>query len=500
VESVDLGPPAWDQGFNDAGVITDAELHRPLIPDACNMAVFFGRAVMNVENLRMYADRLPGGSANAAEAAFTGTVRPGAVDRPDEAIRAIAAERLPGVAQRYAAEMPALLAEAHATWRRWLDGGVTPATWRVALAEGADLFRRAQRYQGMITMFVQGAYGQLGALVAELGEPGAENVVVAGSGQLDENRLLASLWDVGKGRGTLNEFLAEFGFHGPLEGSVESPSWREDPGLLAATLARYAAASQDQSPAAATARVAAARDAMLAQLRAGTSPEQRDLLDALVAQTTTLMPFRELGKAAFLRGIDLVRWAARQGGAFEHAAGRFAHADDVWFCTLGELALDPIPVDRIEISARRAERESYSDVELPPVFQGPPEPVRRAGATSPSTTSSGRAPGSVITGMGASPGRATGIVRVLHSPAEPIDDGDVVVTALTDPSWVPLFLTASAVVVDVGGPMSHAAIVAREVGIACVIGTGDGTVRLRSGDRVAVDGTTGRVEILEVAP
>ena len=94
-----------------------------------------------------------------------------------------------------------------------------------------------------------------------------------------------------------------------------------------------------------------------------------------------------------------------------------------------------------------------------------------------------------------SPGAADGAVRVVLDPArvEAIDAGDVLVCHTTDPAWASLMFLAGALVVDVGGPMSHAAIVARELGVPCVVGTGDGTARLRDGDRVRVDGTAGVV-------
>jgi pyruvate,water dikinase len=75
----------------------------------------------------------------------------------------------------------------------------------------------------------------------------------------------------------------------------------------------------------------------------------------------------------------------------------------------------------------------------------------------------------------------------------------VLVCPSTDPAWVPLFVHARGLVMETGGVLSHGAIVARELGVPCVIGTGDGTSRLRTGDRIHVDGSAGRVQILERA-
>ena len=77
-----------------------------------------------------------------------------------------------------------------------------------------------------------------------------------------------------------------------------------------------------------------------------------------------------------------------------------------------------------------------------------------------------------------------------------VESGEILVCHTTDPSWAGYFLVASALVIDVGGPLSHGAIVARELGVPCVINTTVGTAQLVSGDMLRVDGGTGRVEVL----
>jgi pyruvate,water dikinase len=101
----------------------------------------------------------------------------------------------------------------------------------------------------------------------------------------------------------------------------------------------------------------------------------------------------------------------------------------------------------------------------------------------------------LITGTPASSGSATGPVKVIRKPAEfgQLAAGDVLVCPYTNPAWTTLFQRAAAVVVDSGGPASHAAIVAREYGIPAVMGTGTGTSTLSNGQLVTVDGSTGRV-------
>ena len=105
----------------------------------------------------------------------------------------------------------------------------------------------------------------------------------------------------------------------------------------------------------------------------------------------------------------------------------------------------------------------------------------------------------VITGHPGSAGQVEGVVRIIHSPAEAdcLKNGEILVAASTNVGWTPLFPRAAAVITDVGAPLSHAAIVARELGIPAVVGTGTCTAALETGDRVRVDGSHGTVEILE---
>jgi pyruvate,water dikinase len=106
-------------------------------------------------------------------------------------------------------------------------------------------------------------------------------------------------------------------------------------------------------------------------------------------------------------------------------------------------------------------------------------------------------PGDTIKGTGASSGRVTAPARVLAGPQDfdQMVPGDVLVARITTPAWTSLFAMASAVVTDVGGPLSHSSIVAREYGIPAVLGTGVATQRLASGQQIRVDGDAGTVTI-----
>ena len=106
---------------------------------------------------------------------------------------------------------------------------------------------------------------------------------------------------------------------------------------------------------------------------------------------------------------------------------------------------------------------------------------------------------SELTGMAASPGLVEGIARVLRSPDDLhlIQQGEILVTPVTAPSWAPIFGKIAATVTDIGGMMSHAAIVCREYGLPAVTGTGTGSSKIKTGQRLRVDGNTGKVTILD---
>jgi pyruvate,water dikinase len=105
--------------------------------------------------------------------------------------------------------------------------------------------------------------------------------------------------------------------------------------------------------------------------------------------------------------------------------------------------------------------------------------------------------GDTIKGAGAFPGSVTGVARVLRGPEDfdQMQPGDILVAAITTPAWTPLFAIASAIVTDIGGPLSHSSIVAREYGIPAVLGTGVATRRIHSGQTITVDGSAGLVHL-----
>ena len=100
-----------------------------------------------------------------------------------------------------------------------------------------------------------------------------------------------------------------------------------------------------------------------------------------------------------------------------------------------------------------------------------------------------------LIGLGVSPGKVTGVARVIHSLDEMdlLNPGEILVTRTTTPAWTPLFSRISGLVTDLGGPLAHGSIIAREVGIPAVMGTGNATQKIRDGQIITIFGSEGKI-------
>jgi pyruvate,water dikinase len=181
--------------------------------------------------------------------------------------------------------------------------------------------------------------------------------------------------------------------------------------------------------------------------------------------------------------------------------------DEIFLLRIDEVLdlLSGIEAASVYIPARKETYINYRSLPTYPMiirgrfdaFQWAVDPNRRndiynASEKAPISTSS------TLTGFAGAAGLVEGRVRLLDAPEQgkQLQPGEILVAVTTNVGWTPLFPRAAAVITDVGAPLSHAAIVARELGIPAVVGCGSATTRLRTGDRVRVDGGRGTVEIL----
>lgn len=291
----------------------------------------------------------------------------------------------------------------------------------------------------------------------------------------------------------LHRALEAFLFkHGARTQKVYLPfsnrSWREDPSALVVTLAALVRAG-DVGGALTRAQAGKARfEALLAEVGARLPGFLRRSLHRTVAA------FREdhQGREETLYRIEEAFWLARRAvtvaGARLTEAGLLESPEQVKLLTLAELleVLRGGPQDALHRQLARREARRQAAVQAWKAQR----PVEVIGRTLEGTDG--------LKGVAGSPGQAEGPVRIVRGIEDfgTLQRGEVLVCPFTDPTWTPLFSLAAAVVADTGGPLSHAAIVAREYGIPAVLGTQEGTTRLKDGERVRVHGARGLVERL----
>lgn len=227
------------------------------------------------------------------------------------------------------------------------------------------------------------------------------------------------------------------------------------------------------------------------------------LFRRFLASAQKYAPLREDGLADVGLSYPLLRQMLREMGRRLVQAGAIVDPDDIFWLEQDEVARavdllddeEKLPVLSGLIPQRRAAWQAARQA-APPLMLPQLKIFGIDLAEIKSRRSKGK--GEVIKGVAASPGRVTARARVLHSPRdfEAMEVGDVLVAAITTPAWTPLFARAAAIVTDVGGPLSHGSIVAREYGIPAVLGTGVATKRIRSGQIITVDGSSGSVALV----
>jgi pyruvate,water dikinase len=325
----------------------------------------------------------------------------------------------------------------------------------------------------------------------------------------DETELLPSLGPVvglakvARGEMEREAYLVQYGHRGPQEFEVSVPRPAEDPAWLDRQLAQFR-----ESPVDTDALMGQQRRAFDAAWQRFVSqhPRQAQATRRRLAESARRGRLREQARSEYVRD----RWLVR---SFALRAGELTGLGDGIFYLLLDEVLALLSGDEAALALIPARQDAYRRYKAlppyPPIIRGHFYPFRWA--ADPGRRSdyfdeqaslpliAARAGGAnLIAGSPGAAGRIEGLVRRIDSAddGDQLQHGEILVTMQTDVAWTLLFPRAAAVVTDVGAPLSHAAIVARELGIPAVVGCGDATMRLRTGDRVRVDGGQGTVEIL----
>ena len=294
----------------------------------------------------------------------------------------------------------------------------------------------------------------------------------------------------------LAAFLARYGHRAVAEIDLGLPRWSDDPTYVLGVLANYQRlADPELAPDAQFARGARVAEKTISELVAAVRRRSRPraaLVRWMLRRSRQLSGLRETHKDVLVRILAHARRELGTVGAELVDRGRLTAVDDVYFVDLRELrsALRDGAVDlRPLVERRRADyRRELRRRHVPRiVLSDGTEPEALAAAHA------GAAAGDLV-GTPASAGTATAPARVVLDPVGAhLEPGEILVAPSTDPGWTPLFLTAGGLVMEMGGPNSHGAVVAREYGIPAVVGVADATGRLSTGETITVDGAAGLV-------
>ena len=529
----------WADGYVRVGSFSADEFD-PVRPEACGF--FGGYFYINLSNVRMQGVRSPAVTVEQLDLAFFG-------DHPE----------VPPYTPHPADERPDLVPKIveHMGWvmsaTSWPEIDEEKAATRKLRANrphltamsDADLVRYARSTQPMLRKLFDShtvsssssgiAPGILFAVGAAIGDPTVPMKLVAGIGEVDSAEPSYAMWGLSRSvkaspeltaefdggvAGLLarlrasgsadaagflhafDEFLFEFGSRGPNEWEILADTWETKPEIVLAAIDRVRFQDDDESPHHRNRARAAERVRVTDEVRAKVAPLGEELIgmfeSALAASSQ--LGFRERTKTNIIRAVHEGRMAFRELGARHAAAGDIADAAHIFMLVDSEL--DDFVRAPGSFGALLAERHeqwlALADLE-PPYFikNGDVPPLsqfKRKGQND--VVRAG--PGDMIQGVPGCAGTYVGTARVITDPSEPgdLEPGDVLVAPLTDPAWTPLFMAAGAVVVNVGGQISHSIIVCRELGLPCVVSATDATLRISDGATVEVNGDTGAVTVL----
>ena len=322
---------------------------------------------------------------------------------------------------------------------------------------------------------------------------------------------MLALYDVAEAHGfdsapwseALERFITSNGFHADAELDLTCPRWAENPSRVKDIVAALIASGRRPTD---PARAAAIQAARFDEAAASVSERLRASVKLRVLflfkfrqqlrRVRTYLSKRERMREYSTQCYFIVRLFVLEGGRRLKALGKLTKEEDVFMLHAPELAalgLGPVDATIItkQIAYRRRLYEGYRDLI-------PPNELGRGVAQRAEESYRGDREG-LLKGLGCSAGVVEGTVRVVES-IEGIDGvkpGDILVTRFTDPGWTPVLGMVKGVVTEVGGMLSHAAVIGREYGIPAVLNLPGATRALRTGQKVRVDGSAGTVEVLQ---
>src|SRR2546426_664715 len=292
------------------------------------------------------------------------------------------------------------------------------------------------------------------------------------------------------------QFLDRHGHRGEVELDLSTPRWREDPTFLLQTVINYLRhPAGAPSPPAMLAEGQRRREAAAEAVRRKLPLPLRGLFTWLYERYVLWLPFREAMKYTWLLGLEQARRVYRELGRRLVAAGHLKTADDVFWLRQDEVRAwaetRTVSWTQDALNARAREWREWTTRRPPSLIIG------TRGAPDAASPVARPPQAMVLRGTPVSTGHAEGVARGITDPHHAqLRPGEGFVTRYTHPAWTPLFFTAGALIAEIGGVLSHGAVVAREIGLPAVVGVEGATSLIATGRRVKVNARDGIVELL----
>jgi len=293
-----------------------------------------------------------------------------------------------------------------------------------------------------------------------------------------------------------DDFMVQHGHHTRSEVEMSYPRWSESPDYILGMVRNYIAVGTKDDALVQYQKTADQRLRLTRECRDRLkNPVKRMIFNFYLTRAQRGSVIRENLKNLLIKGLQVIRQIALELGGRLKERKIIAGIDDIFFLETEEIrdALaggDPHAVKKL-IARRRVEYRRNLKIRPPHVVKGrfDPDDIK------PQTIDRDIR---ILKGLSVSPGVVTGKARVIINTIskERVRPGEILIAPFTDPGWAPYFMTASAIVVDMGGLLSHGSIVAREYGIPAVVNVGPATRIIRTGQRIRVDGDQGTVTIL----
>jgi pyruvate,water dikinase len=297
-------------------------------------------------------------------------------------------------------------------------------------------------------------------------------------------------------RDAIRAFLDRYGMRCAGEIDITRPRWSEKPAtlvpLILSNVKNFEPGAAQRKFDQGREEAMRLRDDLLRRLRQLPDGEQKaNETERMIDQLRNFCGYREYPKYGIVNRYFIYKQALLREAARLVEADVIGDVEDVYFLQFEELreVVSTHRLDRALIERRRAEHERFERLSPPRVMTSEGEIVPGAYKRD--------VPAGAIVGLAVSSGIVEGRARVLRDMAGAhLEPGDILVTRFTDPSWTPVFVTIAGLVTEVGGLMTHGAVIAREYGLPAVVGVESATRRIRDGQRIRVNGTDGYVEVL----